>query len=212
MSKHTAIIDYGFGNLHSIGKALEKVGAKVTITADAKQIAAADRVVLPGVGAIRDAMAELQRLELTDSIHQALATRPVLGVCLGMQALLTHSEENGGIACLGHFAGEVKHFTAEAGMDGLSIPHMGWNRVHQTPHPQKPHVLWDKIDDNSRFYFVHSYFAAPENPETSTGETDYGIRFTSVLAAENCFATQFHPEKSHHDGLQLLENFTHWNP
>jgi len=208
-----AIIDYGMGNLHSIAKALEHVAGKqrVIVSSSKQQILSADRVVFPGVGAIRDCMLELKKTGLDEVITRAIAERPVLGVCLGMQALLDSSEENGGTACLGLVSGEVRHFSknmheAVTG-DRLKIPHMGWNQVL----PQNEHAMWKDISANSRFYFVHSYYASPNNAGDVAATTPYGIEFASVLARDNIFAVQFHPEKSQHAGLQLLSNFVGWN-
>jgi glutamine amidotransferase len=208
-----AIIDYGMGNLHSIAKALEHVAgkARVIVSSQRKQILAADRVVFPGVGAIRDCMAELKRSGLDEIVVQAAATKPLLGVCLGMQALLDLSEENQGTECLGIIPGKVLRFPGDlqdgAGGGRLKIPHMGWNQVLQ----KKAHPLWQDIPDASRFYFVHSYYAATERMEDIAATTPYGLDFASVLARENIFAVQFHPEKSQHAGLQLLSNFVHWD-
>lgn len=207
-----AIIDYGMGNLHSIGKAVEHVAGdmRVLVTADPLQIERADRVIFPGVGAIRDCMQELERLGLDDLIRRLVGKKPLLGVCLGMQALLQFSEENGGTQCLGLFTGQVRRFpeglTYAGGEERLKIPHMGWNQVRQRAHP-----LWNEIPDNSRFYFVHSYFAQPEHSDERVGVTDYGVSFASALARDGIFAVQFHPEKSQHAGLRLLANFVKWN-
>ena len=207
-----AIIDYGMGNLHSIGKAVEHVAGdlRVNVTADASTIRRADRVIFPGVGAIRDCMQELQRLGLDDVIREVAGQKPLLGVCLGMQALLEFSEENGGTPALGVFAGQVRRFPdglrdANSG-ERLKIPHMGWNQVHQYAHP-----LWAGIPQDSRFYFVHSYFVQPARAQERAGTTDYGIEFTAAVARDGIFAVQFHPEKSQHAGLQLLANFVKWN-
>ncbi len=208
-----AIIDYGMGNLHSIAKALEHVAGKerVIVSGDHGRILAADRVVFPGVGAIRDCMAELERSGLDTVIKQAAAVKPLLGVCLGMQALLDHSEENQGTDCLGLIPGDVRHFPQSASDDDagerLKIPHMGWNQVQQ----QRCKDMWADIPDNSRFYFVHSYYVEASRTEDIAATTRYGIEFASVLVHENIFAVQFHPEKSQHAGLQLLSNFVHWN-
>ena len=208
MNTSVAVIDYGMGNLHSIGKALEHVGARVTITAERNAILAADRVVFPGVGAIRDCMRELNRLELSSVVKEAAAAKPFLGICLGMQLMLDRSEENGGVDCLGLIHGEARHFNRHDAMAGLKIPHMGWNTARrQTEHP-----LWADIDPDARFYFVHSYYADPGDPAHTAASTEYGIRFASVVARDNLFATQFHPEKSQKAGLQLLANFLTWNP
>ncbi|MGB0713074.1 MAG: imidazole glycerol phosphate synthase subunit HisH [Gammaproteobacteria bacterium] len=208
MSTSVAVVDYGMGNLHSIGKALEHVGADVTISADRDSIMSADRVVFPGVGAIRDSMAELKRLHLAEVVKEAAATKPVLGVCLGMQAMLEFSEENGGIDCLGLIPGAVRHFADRDELADLKIPHMGWNNVRQ----HASHPLWADIPQDSRFYFVHSYYAAPTDTSTISGSCLYGVEFAAVLARDNLFATQFHPEKSQVVGLKLLSNFLNWSP
>jgi glutamine amidotransferase len=209
-----AVIDYGMGNLRSVAKALEHVSpvSRIVVTADARQILAAERVVLPGVGALRDCMAELQRLELVPVINEvATAGKPLLGICLGMQALLDWSEENGGTDGLGLVSGRVLHFLAgqidKLNDEPLKVPHMGWNQVHQ----RGEHPMWRDIPQESRFYFVHSYYVEPADRAHSAATTHYGVDFTSVLAAENIFATQFHPEKSQQAGLTLLRNFTEWD-
>ena len=206
-----AIIDYGMGNLHSIAKATEHVAGRlrVRVTSDHDDILSAGRVVFPGVGAIRDCMAELQRTGLDEVVVETARSKPLLGVCLGMQALLTHSEENDGTDCLGLIPGEVVRFppAMEEKGERLKIPHMGWNRVEQTA----PHPMWHGITDGSRFYFVHSYYASPQRDADVAATTPYGVGFASVVARDNEFAVQFHPEKSQHAGLQLLANFVAWN-
>lgn len=211
-----AIIDYGMGNLHSVAKAVEHVGraagqaVEVVVTPDADKIAAADRVIFPGVGAIRDCMAEIKRLNVGQIVEDAMKSRPVLAICVGMQALMRHSEENGGVDCLGFLPGDVKYFGDDLRDDNglrLKVPHMGWNRVKQT----QTHPLWAGIPDQSRFYFVHSYYVDDLPAETVTGVTDYGKQFVATLASENIFATQFHPEKSQAVGLALLQNFLGWD-
>jgi len=210
-----AVIDYGMGNLHSVAKALEHADsrAKVLVTADKQQIANADRVLLPGVGSMRDCMGEMQRLDLIDTIKQAAANKPFLGICIGMQALLTHSTENDGVHCLDIIPGEVERFAdnlsdpIEYTNNHLKIPHMGWNQVNQ----QIKHPLWKDIAQNQRFYFVHSYFAVPQSPDPVAGSTVYGHSVCVALAQDNIFATQFHPEKSSDAGLQLFANFINWN-
>jgi len=208
-----AIIDYGMGNLHSIAKALEHVAGKdrVLVTSAHETIIAADRVVFPGVGAIRDCMAELQRSGLGEVVVETVRSKPVLGVCLGMQALLDASEENQGITCLGVIPGKVVRFPQDMKDPGdgnrLKIPHMGWNQVQQ----RGKHPMWKDIPMDSRFYFVHSYYAVPERAEDVAATTPYGLDFASVIARDNVFAVQFHPEKSQHAGLQLLSNFIGWN-
>lgn len=207
-----AIIDYGMGNLHSIAKALEHVAGKnhIVVTSSHEQILSADRVVFPGVGAIRDCMSELQKTGLDEVIVKAAAAKPVLGICLGMQALLDDSEENHGTGCLGMIPGKVVHFPRDMhgeGGDRLKIPHMGWNQVLQ----QREHAMWKNIPADSRFYFVHSYYTSPDDAGDVAATTPYGVDFASVIARGNIFAVQFHPEKSQHAGLQLLSNFVGWN-
>ena len=204
-----AVIDYGMGNLHSVGKALERVCpmAKISVSADAATIAAADRVVFPGVGAIRDCMAEIQRLGLDAVIADAIRQKPVLAICIGMQALMQTSEENDGVNCLGLLPGRVKLFASKQPDGGvLKVPHMGWNTVEQTTQ----HPLWTDIEQASRFYFVHSFYVDAGDDSQVVGACNYGIRFTAAIADENLFAVQFHPEKSAAVGLQLLQNFVGW--
>lgn len=209
-----AVIDYGMGNLHSVAKALEKVGEDVDIkvTSDAETILSADRVVLPGVGAMRDCMGEINRLGLDKVIRDYVATgKPLLGVCVGMQALLESSAENGGVTCLGILPGKVEFFgndliDTKTG-DKLKIPHMGWNQVHH----EIEHPMWQGIAQDARFYFVHSYYSMPGNPDLIAASTNYGFQFTSAVTKDNVFAVQFHPEKSQHAGLALYANFLKWN-
>ncbi len=213
MSETVAVLDYGMGNLHSVSKALERVaggGKRILVSSDPEELGDADRLVFPGVGAIRDCMAVLRETGLDEAISRvADAGRPVLGVCVGMQAMLDHSEENEGVECLGMFPGRVARFGEARDATGsrLKVPHMGWNQVAQNAHP-----LWENIPDQSRFYFVHSYHAdeVPEN--WVAGFCEYGVRFPAALAKDNLFAVQFHPEKSAPCGLTLLENFLHWKP
>ncbi|MDR9433188.1 MAG: imidazole glycerol phosphate synthase subunit HisH [Spiribacter sp.] len=205
----TAVIDYGMGNLRSVLRALEFVGAKaLTLSTQPEEILAADRVVFPGQGAVRDCMSALHRYELIDALTQAMASRPFLGICMGMQALMSESEENQGVAALGHFAGRVRHFRElTQGNTALKIPHMGWNQVHQTA----DHPLWQGIAQDERFYFVHSYYVAPQDPAIVQGQSTYGEAFAAAIGKANVFATQFHPEKSQQPGLRLLENFLSWD-
>ncbi len=212
MSSVIAVVDYGMGNLRSVSKALEHVAAdnqKVIVTSDADEIARAERVVFPGQGAARDCMKHLNDRALTEVVLQAAHEKPFLGICMGMQVLMAHSEENGGIKCMDMYAGEVRAFADESlrsQMQSLKIPHMGWNKVaHKQAHP-----LWHDIAEDSRFYFVHSYYVAPDDATLVAATTDYGIEFVSAIARQNVFAAQFHPEKSAHDGLQLLKNFCRW--
>ncbi len=212
MTGTIAIIDYGMGNLHSAAKAVARaVGeSRVVITSRPEQIRQADRIVFPGVGAIRDCMLGLQEYELTEVVREMAAQKPFLAVCVGMQALMEESEENNGVQCLGLFAGKVRYFgNALQGQEHmlLKIPHMGWNQVKQT----MAHPLWEGIPDNSRFYFVHSYYVDAKDREVVSGSTEYGVEFAAALARENVFAVQFHPEKSHQVGLKLLANFAVWN-
>jgi imidazole glycerol-phosphate synthase subunit HisH len=208
-----AVIDYGMGNLHSVAKALEHTGKvkEIRVTHDVAQIRSADRVVLPGVGAIRDCMAEIRRLGLDEVIAEVVQNKPFLGVCVGMQALMEISEENGGTPCLGVFPGKVSFFgnelrESESGVM-LKVPHMGWNQVHQ----EIAHPLWNGIEQDARFYFVHSYYVTPTDPAIMAGSARHGVGFAAALARDNIFATQFHPEKSQHDGLQLYANFLEWD-
>jgi len=213
MSGVVAVIDYGMGNLHSVASALQHVGAEqVLVTHDAEQIRRADRVVFPGVGAMRDCMAEIRRLKCDQLLADALVEqhKPVLAICVGMQALLTHSEENGGVDCLNLVPGEVRYFgnpLRDASGERLKVPHMGWNEVRQT----RAHPLWQGIADGERFYFVHSYYVDAVDRELVVGALDYGVTADAALARDNLFAVQFHPEKSHTAGLQLLKNFLEWN-
>lgn len=213
MSEVVAVIDYGMGNLHSAGKALEKVanGQQILITGDPDAIRAADRVVFPGVGAIRDCIAVLKETGLDQAIRDVIATgKPVLGICVGMQALMAHSEENNGVDCLGVFDGEVTFFGEMLDETGgkLKVPHMGWNQVQQG----MAHPMWAGIADNARFYFVHSYCVTGLADEEVAGYCDYGRRFAAAATRNNVFAVQFHPEKSADAGLTLLENFLRWRP
>lgn len=207
-----AVIDYGMGNLHSVAKALEAVApeTQVEVTGDPGRIAAADRVVFPGVGAIRDCMAGLDQSGLKPALMQAIDEKPVLAICVGMQALMDHSQENDGVDCLGVIPGEVQFFGSDL-RDGdgerLKVPHMGWNQVHQNIE----HPLWEGIPDGGRFYFVHSYCVVAEQDADVAATVDYGVRFSAALARGKLFATQFHPEKSQRNGLALLRNFVSWN-
>jgi imidazole glycerol-phosphate synthase subunit HisH len=207
--KTLAIIDYGMSNLRSVSKALEHVATRdwqIAVTQQPEVILRADKVVFPGQGAIGNCMTLLHDTQLFEVIQQCLADKLFLGICLGLQTLLTRSEESGGTAGFNQIAGTVRHFTTRLPEpENYKIPHMGWNQVQQQPHP-----LWQGIPDNSRFYFVHSYFVDPENTEMIAGQTEYGVRFASALAKDNIFATQFHPEKSQQMGLKLLHNFLNW--
>jgi imidazole glycerol-phosphate synthase subunit HisH len=210
LNNTVAIIDYGMGNLHSVASAVHHVApnAKVLVTANEAEILAADHVIFPGVGAIRDCMAEILRLQLDTTVKKVIAQgQPLLGVCVGMQALMTHSEENGGVDCLDVFHGQVKLFQGELmEKDHLKVPHMGWNNVNRVV----DHALWHGIASDTRFYFVHSYYVDLAD-ENVIGRCDYGVSFAAMLARKNVVAVQFHPEKSHTAGLKLIRNFLAWN-
>ncbi|MBK1735362.1 imidazole glycerol phosphate synthase subunit HisH [Halorhodospira abdelmalekii] len=211
--EQVVIVDYGMGNLHSVYRALAHAGGgrvELQVSADVEQIERADRIVLPGVGAIGDCMNELDRLGLRDSLIAAARNRPFLGICLGMQALLEHSEESGGCAGLGVVPGRALRFpSGERDDQGrrLKVPHMGWSRVRQ----QQSHPLWAGIEDGTWFYFVHSYYAVADTPEAVVGEAEHGRPFAAALASGSCFAVQFHPEKSQAAGLRLYRNFLEWD-
>lgn len=208
-----AIIDYGMGNLRSVAKALEYVAprARVLVTQDRRDILHADRVVFPGQGSIRDSMRELVHWGLLDVVREAALGKPFLGLCLGPQALLEFSEENGGTQCLSLLPGRVVWFGElrdPVTNERLKVPHMGWNQVRQL----RDHRLWRGIPQDSRFYFVHSYYPQPADESLVAGRTWYGFDFASAIARDNIFAVQFHPEKSAQAGLRLLANFADWNP
>ena len=208
-----AIIDYGMGNLRSVAKALEHVApqARVIVTQDRRDILHADRVVFPGQGSIRDCMRELTHWDLVDVVREAALGKPFLGLCLGPQALMAFSEENGGVEGLNVLPGRVIWFgdLRDSGTgERLKVPHMGWNQVHQ----QRDHPLWRGISQDSRFYFVLSFFLQPADSALVAGRTHYGFDFASAIARDNIFAVQFHPEKSAQAGLRLLANFADWNP
>lgn len=233
-----AIVDYGMGNFHSVARALAHAApdADIRVCDQPGQIDAADRVVFPGQGAMPDCMRTLDESGLRDAVVRAAREKPLLGVCVGEQMLFDRSEE-GDTPCLGIFRGTVRRFAgpqfadpvegagaacladlhqitpqAEVAPDGpaerLKVPHMGWNRVHQT----RAHPVWDGIPDGTHFYFVHSYYADPADPALTVGVSDYGLAFTCAVADANIFAVQFHPEKSAAHGLRLYRNFVDWNP
>ena len=206
-----AVLDYGMGNLHSVAKALEHVGAsRVHVTNDPAVVRAADRVVLPGVGAMRDCMAGMRAVGVDREVHAIARDKPLLAVCVGMQALMQRSEENGGVDCLQLFPGQVRCFGRDLHENGerLKVPHMGWNQVHQ----QAAHPMWEDIPQDARFYFVHSFYVSVADDSLIAGRTHYGLDFTSAITRDNIFAVQFHPEKSQKAGLQLYRNFLHWQP
>jgi imidazole glycerol-phosphate synthase subunit HisH len=215
MRKTVAVVDYGMGNLRSVSQAVMHVAREsefdVIVTARPDEVFAAERVVLPGQGAMPDCMAELRASGLQEAVLDAAAKKPMLGVCVGMQMLLTTSDE-GPTHGLGLIPGGVHRFALEGQLqpDGsrYKVPQMGWNRVFQ----MQAHPLWQGVPDGAFFYFVHSFYARPASATHSAGETEYGTRFTSALARDNIFATQFHPEKSADHGLVLYRNFLHWTP
>ena len=215
MRRTVAVVDYGMGNLRSVSQAVMHVardaGVEVIVTAQPDAVYAAERVVLPGQGAMPDCMRELRESGLQDAVLHAAAHKPLMGVCIGMQMLLSRSEE-GPSDGLGLIAGDVIRFQLESRVqaDGsrYKVPQMGWNQVVQV----SPHAMWTDVPDNAYFYFVHSFFARPTDLRHSVGETDYGTRFTCALARDNIFATQFHPEKSADAGLLMYRNFLRWNP
>lgn len=221
MNRQTvAVVDYGMGNLRSVAQAVIHAATAVdhvdvVVTASPQVVRDAHRVVLPGQGAMPDCMAELARSGLRDAVLDAASRKPLFGVCVGMQMLLDHSEE-GDVAGLGLIPGDVVRFQLEGQTqpDGsrYKVPQMGWNRVFHDLGRGPAHPMWQGIADGSYFYFVHSFYARPDRPEHSVGESDYGQRFTCAVARDNLFATQFHPEKSADQGLALYRNFLHWNP
>jgi len=200
-----AVVDYGMGNIRSVSKALEHVAprAEVLVTSDPRAIGAADRVVVPGQGAMPDCMRQLAASGAREAVVAAAAAKPFLGICIGLQMLFEHGEE-GDTPGLGLLPGRVPRLA----VTGLKIPHMGWNEVMQA----RAHALWDGIADRSRFYFVHSYYPAPADGALTAATCAYGISFTCAVARDNIFAVQFHPEKSQNSGLRLLSNFVQWRP
>lgn len=208
-----AIVDYGMGNLRSVANAFKAVAPSISIavTSDAEQIAQAERVVFPGQGAMPDCIRELDARHLRQSVLGATQQKPFLGICIGLQMLFEHSEE-GDVPGLGVYPGEVKRFPHERMVDvhgaKLKVPHMGWSQVHQT----QVHAMWAEIPDQARFYYVHSYYVAPDDASLTAATTAYPFDFTGAIARDNVFAVQFHPEKSANAGLQLLRNFVNWKP
>lgn len=215
MTRTVAVVDYGMGNLRSVSQAVAHVArnadVKVIVTGNPEEVYAAERVVLPGQGAMRDCMRELHDSGLKEAVLHAAANKPLMGVCVGMQMLLDHSEEQD-TPGLGLIAGRVKRFRLEGHLqpDGsrYKVPQMGWNRVFQA----RAHPVWAGVPDGAWFYFVHSYYAQPSDERDTAGRTEYGVRFTCAVARDNIFATQFHPEKSAAHGLALYRNFLHWKP
>lgn len=217
--KKVAVVDYGMGNLRSVTQAVvhaaTDTGVDVVWARTPQEVMDAERVVLPGQGGMRDCMQELHASGMFDAVMHAAANKPLMGVCVGMQMLLNHSQELD-VDCLGLIGGDVIKFELEGQLqaDGsrYKVPQMGWNQVWQTAHGVPRHPVWGEVPDGSYFYFVHSYYAKPYDPSHSVGETEYGQRFSSAIARDNIFATQFHPEKSAEHGLSLYRNFLHWNP
>lgn len=211
--KKIVVVDYGMGNLRSVAQALRAAApeADVRISGEIAPIQEAERLVLPGQGAMPDCMRSLRESGLFEAVIKAAREKPVFGVCIGEQMLFDWSEE-GNTPGLKLLPGKVIRFrlAGQKQPDGTpyKVPQMGWNRVRQT----KAHPLWKNIPDNTHFYFVHSFYATPDNPAHQAGETTYGLPFCSAVAHENLFATQFHPEKSAQAGLQLYQNFINWNP
>jgi glutamine amidotransferase len=221
--KTVAVVDYGMGNLRSVSQAVKAAavgsGFRVIITQNPDVVRSAERIVLPGQGAMRDCMGELKASGLMESLLEAAENKPLFGVCVGMQMLLDHSAEGdsaAGTASLGLIAGEVLKFDLESQTqaDGsrFKVPQMGWNRVMQIQHAGAVHPVWTGVPDNSYFYFVHSFYAKPKEHNYIAGKTQYGAMFASAIAKDNLFATQFHPEKSAEQGLALYRNFLSWNP
>jgi len=197
------VVDYGMGNLHSVAKALEKVGGRTRLTSDPAEVLRADKLVLPGVGAFADAKAELDRRKLLEPVVGHIRSgKKFLGICLGLQLLFERSSEGGEHAGLGVVAGEVVRFAAS----GLKVPHIGWNTLEITPGV----ALFDGVPNGSSVYFVHSYYVVPSDDSVVAARTEYGETFASAIATDNIWATQFHPEKSQHVGLRMLENFVKW--
>jgi len=220
MKKKVAVVDYGMGNLRSVTQAVMHVaadaGVEVVWARTPAEVMAADRVVLPGQGGMRDCMRELHQSGMYGAVMHAAQHKPLMGVCVGMQMLLDHSAELD-TPCLGLIPGEVVKFelAGQIQPDGsrYKVPQMGWNQVwHSNLGHPRPHPVWGDVPDGSYFYFVHSYYARPSDARHSAGETDYGQRFSAAIARDNIFATQFHPEKSADHGLSLYRNFLHWKP
>ncbi|BBP44818.1 imidazole glycerol phosphate synthase subunit HisH [Thiosulfatimonas sediminis] len=207
--KLVAVVDYGMGNLRSVSKAAEHMAdsqTRIVVTQDPQVIQDADSVIFPGQGAAKACMQALRDTGMAEPVKQAAQEKPFLGICMGLQVLMSHSNENNGVDCLDLIKGKVSQFDL-SGHPALKMPHMGWNQIHQT----QDHPLWHSIAQDSRFYFVHSFYVAPEDKNTIIGETTHGQTFPAVLSAHNLFAIQAHPEKSADVGLQLFKNFLSWN-
>lgn len=209
-----AVIDYGSSNLRSVSKALEYVAdsrSRIIVSEQAEQIFAADKIVFPGQGAMGQCMHSLADKGLAEVVRESIKSKPFLGICLGLQSLMQESEEDNGTNGLGIIPGRVIKFATgvkDAQGQVYKIPHMGWNRVVQ----ERPHALWKGIESGERFYFVHSYYVQAAIEEDIAAQSSYVVDFTAVVARDNLFATQFHPEKSQQAGLNLLANFLQWDP
>ena len=204
-----AVVDYGMGNLRSVSKAAEHVAdshTRVLVTSKPEEIESADAIIFPGQGAAKACMNALRETGMIHPIQKAAKEKPFLGICMGLQVLMSHSNENNGIDCLDIIKGNVQHFNTENHPE-LKVPHMGWNQINQTI----DHPLWQAIPQDSRFYYVHSYFVQPKNQDYIAGQTTHGETFAAALSHKNLFAIQAHPEKSADHGLQLLKNFLQWN-
>ena len=211
-----AVIDYGMGNLRSVHHALSTVapGASIVVTDDPEVVAQASRVVFPGQGAMPDCMRELDARNLRKVVLEAARSKPFLGICIGLQMLFEHSSE-GNVSCLGVLPGQVVRFPHDlhdARGSRLKVPHMGWNQVHRDVALHGQHPMWQDVAQDERFYFVHSYYVQPDEAGLVQAESNYPEPFVCAVARDNLFAVQFHPEKSHTAGLQLLKNFVNWNP
>lgn len=211
-----AVIDYGMGNLRSVSKAVEHVAPNdsVLVTSNADIIKEADRIICPGQGAAADCMKALHDHQLVSVIKEVTQSRPFFGICMGLQVLLTRSDENAGVDCLDVLPGEVKRFSApltNSANQRLKVPHMGWSPVNRDKAAQGEHPMWEGIENNTRFYFAHSYYCVPVDNQHVAAYADYGHSIAVALAHKNVFACQFHPEKSSASGLKLLENFVRWN-
>ena len=211
MAETIGVIDYGMGNLHSLGKALERVASseRIVVSYDAEELRACDKLVLPGVGGVRACMTELKRLDLYELVREQAKKVPLLGICLGMQVLHEWSDENNGVPALGLIPGKVVRFPdpVPGAAERLHVPHMGWNQVKQV----NKHPIWAGVRDDSWFYFVHSYHAVPRHKKHLIGTADYGQPFAAAVAKDNIVAFQFHPEKSREHGMTLLANFVSWD-
>lgn len=209
MKKLITVVDYGMGNLRSVAKAAEHVvnsDTKILVSSKPEDIRAADAIIFPGQGAAKSCMEALHNTGMIHALHEAADEKPFLGICMGLQVLMQNSDENEGTDCLGFLEGKVQKINIESNSQ-LKIPHMGWNQINQT----QDHPLWHNIEQDERFYFVHSYYVVPSDSNITIGQTTHGETFTSAIAKDNLFAIQAHPEKSADAGLQLLKNFTQWD-